>query len=441
MDCSRPHSGAVMRGVGASSALNLARRQYCSGSETMTMTGSGAKPPHGSILRIFGPAASSLMVASGLGFIYWVAAARLYTPEQVGTTGAAISLISWIGIAARGGLYAVLLRALAAHRDPGRLHLMTCATVAGVAGVAGLLAGLFHVGHASLGLEWLWFALLSAALALFTLQDAILISLRRTTMLFISNVGFGVAKLILLVAFAVAAQGIVTSWAVPLVIVVPIIAVVADRTIARLPARAIDTFTVTTEHVVTEYVSAVAVVAINSAVPVVVSSLQGGAFSGVVYVCWMRYIAADSLGTILSSVVVSSATEHDLAAARHGIGAISHAGDRGNPRGGNPLRPSNPQDLWGQLQRCCGPLATGAPRGVDPNGRQTGPRRTSGEPAVPPARRGTGDLGGRHDFWRGDCSLAPQLGLYWLERGCRSTGACAPRDESGRCPGTHGAVA
>jgi len=280
------------------------------------MTGSGAKPPHRSILRIFGPAASSLMVASGLGFIYWVVAARLYTPTQVGTSGATISLISGIGIAASGGLNAVLLRALAAHRDPRRLHLMTCAAVAGVAGVAGLLAGLFHVGHASLGLEWLWFALLSAAWALFTLQDAILISLRRTTMLFMSNVGFGIAKLILLVAFAAATRGIVASWAVPLVIVVPIIAVVADRTIAQLPARAIDTFTVTTEHVVTEYVSAVAVVAINSAVPVVVSSLQGGAFSGVVYVCWMLYIAADSLGTILSSVVVSSATEHNLTAAR-----------------------------------------------------------------------------------------------------------------------------
>ena len=122
--------------------------------------------------------------------------------------------------------------------------------------------------------------------------------------------------MVLLVAFAAAARGIVASWAIPLVIVVPIIAVLADRTIARLPSRAIDPFTVTTEHVATEYVSAIAVVMINSTVPVIVSSLRGGVFAGVVYVCWMLYIAADSLGTILSSVVVSSATEHDLSAAR-----------------------------------------------------------------------------------------------------------------------------
>ncbi len=311
-----PMLDAVVQGAEDPPGLDFAGRKNRSWCERVTMTRSGAKPPHRSILRIFGPAASSLMVASGLGFVYWVVAARLYTPEQVGTSGATISLISGIGIASSGGLYAVLLRALAAHGDPRRLHLMTCAAVAAVAGVVGLVVGLFHVGHASLSFAWLWFALLSAAWALFTLQDAILISLRRTTVLFMSNVGFGVAKLVLLVAFAAAARGIVASWAIPLVIVVPIIAVLADRTIARLPSRAIDPFTVTTEHVATEYVSAIAVVMINSAVPVIVSSLRGGVFAGVVYVCWMLYIAADSLGTILSSVVVSSATEHDLSAAR-----------------------------------------------------------------------------------------------------------------------------
>ena len=51
----------------------------------------------GSLLRLFGPAVIASFSASILGFIFWVAAVRLYTPVQVGVTVTTISLISGIG--------------------------------------------------------------------------------------------------------------------------------------------------------------------------------------------------------------------------------------------------------------------------------------------------------------------------------------------------------
>ena len=158
------------------------------------MTRSGSEPSDGSLLRIFGPAATSLIVASGLGFVYWIIAAHLYSPSEVGRSGATIALISGIGIASSGGLYAVLIRALAAHRNPRRFHLLTCIGVAGLAGTIGLILGTLHVGGHSTSSEWLWLPVLSAVWALYILQDAILISIRATTTLFVSNVGFGVEK-------------------------------------------------------------------------------------------------------------------------------------------------------------------------------------------------------------------------------------------------------
>ena len=281
------------------------------------MTTSGqSQSPDRSLLRIFGPAATSLLAASGLGFVYWIIAAHLYSPGEVGRSGATIALVSGIGVVSSGGLYSVLIRALAAHRNPRRFHLLTCVGVVGLAGTIGLILGILHVGRNFTSSEWLWLPVLSAVWALYTLQDAILISLRKTTTLFVSNVGFGVEKLVLLVVLSGSSLGILLSWAIPLMVVVPVIAIVADRTIAGLVRREIDAFVVTASHVIAEYVSAVAAATINSAVPVIVSMIAGGSFAGVVYVCWMLYISADSLGTILSSVVVSNATERRLSASR-----------------------------------------------------------------------------------------------------------------------------
>ena len=217
-----------------------------------------------------------------------------------------------IGSVSSGGLYAVLLRTLSSHENPRRFHLVTCASVALTGAMAGLVAGLFHLSASTIALQWLWLAVMSAIWSLFVLQDSILISLRKTKALFASNVGFGIVKLLLLVVFSGSSFGIFGSWALPLLVVVPSIAVAADRSLVRLAKSTSEAFKVTKSHVAAEYAAAFAAVVVFGGVPVIVSSIAGGTFAGVVYICWMLYLSVESVGTILSSAIVSSSTERGL---------------------------------------------------------------------------------------------------------------------------------
>ena len=265
-----------------------------------------------SLVSLFGPAVLSSLSASVLGFVFWVLAAHLYLPRLVGSAGSTISLASGIGVAASGGLYAVLLRSLSLHSNPRRLLWVTCGCVALNGGIVGLIAGLLHLSRAPIPVPWLSLSVVSAIWALFVLQDSILISLRRTSVLFASNVGFGAVKLVLLIALAGSSLGILNAWVIPLVIVVPVVGWFADRSVLGISPIQSAAFTVTPGHVASEYASSLAAMAVFGGTPVIVSVISGGAFTGIVYVCWMLYISADSVGIILSNAAVSSATDQGL---------------------------------------------------------------------------------------------------------------------------------
>jgi len=265
-----------------------------------------------SLVSLFGPAVLSSLSASVLGFVFWVLAAHLYLPRLVGSAGSTISLVSGIGVAASGGLYAVLLRSLSLHSNPRRLLWVTCGCVALTGGIVGLVAGLLHLSRAPIPVPWLSLSVISAIWALFVLQDSILISLRRTSVLFASNVGFGAVKLLLLAVLAGSSMGILNAWAIPLMIIVPVVAWFADRSVLGISPVQSAAFRVTRGHVAAEYATSLAAMAVFAGVPVIVSVISGGAFTGIVYVCWMLYISADSAGIILSNATVSSATEQGL---------------------------------------------------------------------------------------------------------------------------------
>ena len=279
----------------------------------------------GSLLRLFGPAVIASFSASILGFVFWVVAARLYTPSQVGVTGATIALASGIGNAASGGLYAVLLRVLPVHERPRRLLWAASASAAAIGAIVGLIVGILHVSRLSVSLLWLLIAVAASIWSLFSLQDSILLSLRKTRVLFLSNVGFGLAKLLLLVAFSGYALGIAGAWLLPLLLVVPAVAVVVDRVLAHATPTEAVAMKVTARHVLAEYWNSFVVVASIAGVPIVATLVAGGAFSGLVYVCWTVYTASDMTSTWLSNAMVVSATEKGLDvrhAVRHGRSMI-----------------------------------------------------------------------------------------------------------------------
>lgn len=155
-----------------------------------------------------------------LGIVFWAAAARLYSPDQVGRASALITAATLLSTLAQlnlGNVYARFLGPAGRRQRP--------MVLAGYAGVV-LLALLLGVGYAVLGpgdvlfadvLERWLFPAAVAVLAIFVLQDMILISLDRAMWVPVENIAWGLAKLGLLVGVATVqpVHGIVLSWIVP----------------------------------------------------------------------------------------------------------------------------------------------------------------------------------------------------------------------------------
>ena len=74
---------------------------------------------------------SATMLTNALGFPFWWLAARFFSPEAVGLSGAAISAMSLLGSASALGLGALLVRELPRHVGHER-HLIKSAAAATV---------------------------------------------------------------------------------------------------------------------------------------------------------------------------------------------------------------------------------------------------------------------------------------------------------------------
>ncbi len=163
----------------------------------------------------------ALMLTTGLngilGFAYWVLAARLYPVGVVGIGAGAISAMTLVSSLGWVGLQFVLLRYVpVAGRAQARL-VRICYAAAIV--IALLATGIFLAGFARLAglgiltqspLTILVFGAAVACWVVFSLQDPVLIGLRRAGWVPIENAAFGAIKAVLLVALAASAS----AWAI-----------------------------------------------------------------------------------------------------------------------------------------------------------------------------------------------------------------------------------
>jgi O-antigen/teichoic acid export membrane protein len=200
----------------------------------------------------------ALMLTTGfngiLGFAYWVLAARLYPAKAVGIGAGAISAMTLVSSLGWIGLQYVLLRFVpVAGGAQTRLVRLTYATAIAIGLVS---AGVFLAGFAHLAglgvltespLTVLLFAASIVLWIVFSLQDPVLISLRRAGWVPIENAAFGAIKAVLLVALAASASAwaIFGAWVLGLIGLVLVINVALfgrflrrEREVAsRLPAR------------------------------------------------------------------------------------------------------------------------------------------------------------------------------------------------------------
>lgn len=156
----------------------------------------------------------ALLVNTGLtgvlGFGYWIIAARLFSTYAVGVAGALVSATVLFSALGQLNLSGMLMRFL--PRAEGKSRRLVLLAYAYAAGVSALLAVVSLVGikiFASptsplrLGaLEATAFVLAVAATAIFTIQDSVLIGLRKAVWVPAENGAFGVTKIAILFVFA-----------------------------------------------------------------------------------------------------------------------------------------------------------------------------------------------------------------------------------------------
>ena len=192
----------------------------------------------------------ALMLTTGLngilGFAYWVLAARLYPVKAVGIGAGAISAMTLVSSLGWVGLQYVLLRYVpVAGRAQRRLVQVTYAAAIAIALVA---TGVFLAGFARLAglgiltespLTILLFAASIVFWVIFSLQDPVLIGLRRAGWVPIENATFGAIKAVLLVALAASASAwaILGAWVLGLVGLVVVINVALFGRLLRRETR------------------------------------------------------------------------------------------------------------------------------------------------------------------------------------------------------------
>jgi O-antigen/teichoic acid export membrane protein len=176
----------------------------------------------------------ALVLSSGLssviGLLYWVVAARLFTPDVVGVNNALISTMTLLGVAAQLNLGNALLRFVPVAERSARRLVLTCYAV-GTA-VAGLGGVVFALGATWWAPELLnavgggpliaFFALSTPVWTVFVMQDYVLTALKRATLVPVENLVFSLLKIALLVPGALLAffGAIAVSWVLATALIV-----------------------------------------------------------------------------------------------------------------------------------------------------------------------------------------------------------------------------
>ena len=268
----------------------------------------------------------SVASTSGLGFIYWILAARTYSPDVVGVNSAAISAMMFLGGIAQLNLTSSLIRFIPVA---GRHTLRFITSIYGVAiAVAVLVSGVFLLGldRWAGALEFLrsnagfsiWFIAATVAWCIFVLQDSVLVGLRQATWVPVENTIFAVGKIILMIGFAVWAPqvGLYASWTGALAISVLftnliIFRGIMPRVLPELRQKQSSLVIPQVAHyAAADYIGALCWLAATTLLPLIVTSKAGATANAYFFLAWqtafLMYHISASMG---SSLVVEASTD------------------------------------------------------------------------------------------------------------------------------------
>ncbi|MCU1427030.1 MAG: rane protein involved in the export of O-antigen and teichoic acid-like protein [Actinomycetia bacterium] len=264
---------------------------------------------------------ASTFSTAGLGALYWAIAAHRYSSHEVGINASLVTTMMVLTNLSSLNFTDVLNRFVpVSGRAGARLVLVSYAIAVGLGGVS---ATVFVFGlriwspwlretlHGPLLLAV--YVLATMFWIVFVLQDAVLVGLRRATYVLVENTGFGIVKIVLLVALAGAFPhtGIFLSWTAPLLLVVLTVNWVVFRKLlphhAAQPVAAPEP--INRRHVsrflLADYVAALLWTATIGLMPLLVLNTDGASASAYVYLSWTiaytLYLVSRNMGMSLTT--------------------------------------------------------------------------------------------------------------------------------------------
>jgi len=270
--------------------------------------------------------ALSLMMTIGLtsvlGLVFWIVAARQYTPEVVGRSSTEIAAATLVATLAALNINAVLTRLLPTtgvrtRWFVARAYIVTCALAVAIGAVLMLLG----VGSSFLGdsiSERIVFVLMGVLLLAFTLQDGVLTGLRKAPVILFENSVFAVVKLGALIGLAalLPISGIVVAWMVPVVIAVVVVTAYLFMVVIPEHERAADGASDVPgrrklySFISAEYSKAILSTGTTWLLPLLVTAHLGSVEEAYFYIPWLINYSATMLPYGISAAyVVESAFE------------------------------------------------------------------------------------------------------------------------------------
>lgn len=269
--------------------------------------------PEGENAHLFRSAYSLIfatLVTGALGIAFWILAARLVSPGELGRDSALIAVMGSLTVIAQLNLENTFPRFLPQAERPGRMILKGYAAATAVAVVAAVIA-IVIAGGVSDDLAVLRHDPVVAAVwiagvvlyGLFALEDAVLVGLRAAPWIAVENTVYGVLKLAVLPLLVVAGMTapVFLAWVLPLVVVVAAVsAVIFGRAIPRhTPAPAddrIDSPARMRRFLVLDYLASVFRAAMYAALPLIVLTTLGADANAYYYVAFSLIMALDLFG-------------------------------------------------------------------------------------------------------------------------------------------------
>jgi len=263
---------------------------------------------------------------SAIGLAYWVLAARLYPTEVLGLNSALLSAMLLLAGMGQLGVNAALMRFIPEiGRHTRRLILVSYVIAVAIAMLASLV---FYLGidrwapalsFVARGAAWpLVFLATVVGWCLFSLQDNVLTGLRQAVWVPAENTIFSVIKIILLIVFARSFPGfgILFSWVIPAVLLIPAVNLLIFRRLipehARnpLPAQPRVAAGSILRFGAGNFIGSLFFVVYNTFLPVIVTNQVGVSATAYFYLPWTVASAIQLIGqSLASSLVVEAALD------------------------------------------------------------------------------------------------------------------------------------